>query len=179
MIVIEDARRLSPAEREVLRLGVVAALESGKIAGGIGRQRRCSAFPSGRWAPGGRPTNGTDARPWPCGGCGGCGGPAELISAAERGTVFTAMADYTPDELLIGGPLWTRAAVVELVRMVVGVVMTEQGAGLAGGRVSGDRRAGSGRGCGGGVGRPVWAALGCRPTRPVVGANRDTRRWCG
>ncbi|WP_268891621.1 helix-turn-helix domain-containing protein [Lentzea tibetensis] len=40
------------------------------------------------------------------------------------------MADCTPEELLIGGPLWTRPAVVELIRLVVGVVMTEQGVGL-------------------------------------------------
>ncbi|WP_461124400.1 helix-turn-helix domain-containing protein [Saccharothrix stipae] len=40
------------------------------------------------------------------------------------------MADYTPEERLIGGPLWTRQAVVELVRLVVGVDMTEQGVGL-------------------------------------------------
>jgi hypothetical protein len=39
------------------------------------------------------------------------------------------MADCSPEELLIGGPLWTRAAVRELVRMVTGVVMTERGVG--------------------------------------------------
>lgn len=39
------------------------------------------------------------------------------------------MADYTPGELLIGGPMWTRQAVVELIRLV-GVAMTEQGVGL-------------------------------------------------
>ncbi|MDQ2587967.1 IS630 family transposase [Saccharothrix yanglingensis] len=44
--------------------------------------------------------------------------------------MFAAMADCTPEELLIGGPLWTRQAVVELVRLVVGVDMTEQGVGL-------------------------------------------------
>ncbi len=31
-------------------------------------------------------------------------GPAELIGAEDRGTLFAAMADYTPEELLIGGP---------------------------------------------------------------------------
>ncbi|MFE6848874.1 winged helix-turn-helix domain-containing protein [Streptomyces sp. NPDC057686] len=36
---------------------------------------------------------------------------------------------YTPEALLLGGPLWTRPMVVELVRMVTGVVMTEQGVG--------------------------------------------------
>ncbi|TWP44183.1 winged helix-turn-helix domain-containing protein [Lentzea tibetensis] len=57
-------------------------------------------------------------------------GPAELISPEDRGTLFAAMADYTPEELLIGGPLWTRQAVVVLIRLVLGVEMTEQGVGL-------------------------------------------------
>jgi transposase len=52
--------------------------------------------------------------------------PQELISDEERGTLFQAMADYSPEELLIGGPLWTRVAVRELIRMVTGVVMTER-----------------------------------------------------
>ena len=56
-------------------------------------------------------------------------GRGELISATDRAVVFAAMADYTPEELLIGGPLWTRALVGELIRMVVGVPMTEQGVG--------------------------------------------------
>ncbi|WP_406472435.1 IS630 family transposase [Streptomyces sp. NBC_01615] len=56
-------------------------------------------------------------------------GPQELISDEERGTPFQAMADYSPEELLIGGPLWTRAAVRELIRVVTGVVMTERGVG--------------------------------------------------
>jgi transposase len=34
-------------------------------------------------------------------------GPAELISAEDRGTLSEAMADHTPGELLIGGPMWT------------------------------------------------------------------------
>ncbi|NUT46997.1 MAG: winged helix-turn-helix domain-containing protein [Saccharothrix sp.] len=55
---------------------------------------------------------------------------AELIGAEDRGPLFAAMGDYTPEGLLIGGPLWTRQAVVELIRLVVGVDMTEQGVGL-------------------------------------------------
>jgi transposase len=128
VVEVEDARQLSPAEREVLRLRVVAALESGRIEG----YRQAAAVfgvserSVGTWWRAYQ-REGREAlavrrvrRP----------GPAELISDAERGTLFQAMADYTPEELLIGGPLWTRAAVVELVRMVVGVVMTEQGVGL-------------------------------------------------
>ncbi|MFE0705262.1 IS630 family transposase [Streptomyces sp. NPDC058872] len=56
-------------------------------------------------------------------------GPGDLIGAEGRAVLFQAMADYTPEELLIGGPLWTRKLVGELIRMVVGVTMTEQGVG--------------------------------------------------
>jgi transposase len=127
VIEVEDARRLSPAEREVLRLRVVAALESGKIEGyrqaaqvfGVSERSVGSWWRAyrrdGRQGLAVRRV----ARP----------GPQELISAEERGALFAAMADYTPEELLIGGPLWTRAAMVELVRMVTGVVITEQGVG--------------------------------------------------
>ncbi|GHJ41169.1 hypothetical protein Sm713_67780 [Streptomyces sp. TS71-3] len=38
-------------------------------------------------------------------------GPHQLISDEERDTLFRAMADYSPEEPVIGGPLWTRAAV--------------------------------------------------------------------
>ncbi|MFE0178222.1 IS630 family transposase [Streptomyces sp. NPDC059002] len=56
-------------------------------------------------------------------------GPHELIGEEERAVLFQAMADYTPEQLLIGGPLWTRPLVAELVRMVTGMVMTERGVG--------------------------------------------------
>ncbi|WP_424187598.1 IS630 family transposase [Actinokineospora sp. G85] len=128
MVEVEGAHRLSPAEREVLRLRVVAALESGQVEG---YKQAVEVFgvsvrSVGTWwrayCRDGR--DGLVVRPgrWP--------GPAELIGPEDRGTVFAAMADYTPEELLIGGPLWTRPAVVELIRLVVGVDMTEQGVGL-------------------------------------------------
>ncbi|MFE1522268.1 winged helix-turn-helix domain-containing protein [[Kitasatospora] papulosa] len=43
--------------------------------------------------------------------------------------LFRAMADCTPEDLLIGGQLWTCTLVGELIRMVAGVRMTEQGIG--------------------------------------------------
>ncbi|MEU9706624.1 hypothetical protein [Streptomyces sp. NPDC047981] len=43
--------------------------------------------------------------------------------------LFQAMADYTPEELLIGGPLRTRPLVAELVLIITGTVMTERGVG--------------------------------------------------
>ncbi|MGI5193027.1 winged helix-turn-helix domain-containing protein [Streptomyces sp. CA-288835] len=56
-------------------------------------------------------------------------GPHELIRDEKWGTLFQAMADYSPEELVIGGPLWTRAVVREMIRMVTGLVMTERGVG--------------------------------------------------
>ena len=58
MIEVEGAHRLSPAEREVLRLRVVvAALEAGKVEG---YRQAAEVFGSAnaRWAPGGAPTVG-------------------------------------------------------------------------------------------------------------------------
>ncbi|MDQ3578086.1 MAG: transposase [Actinomycetota bacterium] len=127
MIVARDARRLSSADREVLRLRVVAALESGAV---VGYRQAVEVFgvserSVGNWwrayRRDGRAGLAVRRTRRP--------GPAELISDEQRDMLFTAMADYTPEELLAGGPLWTRAAVVELVRMVIGVVMTEQGVG--------------------------------------------------
>jgi transposase len=93
VIEVEGAHRLSPAEREVLRLRVVAALESGRVEG---YRRAAEVFgvserSVGTWWRAYR-RDGRDGlatrkgRP----------GPAELISAEDRGTLFAAMADYTP-----------------------------------------------------------------------------------
>ncbi|ONI90061.1 hypothetical protein ALI22I_13465 [Saccharothrix sp. ALI-22-I] len=118
---------MSPAEREVLRLRVVAALEAGRVEG---YRQAAEVFgvserSVGTWWRAYR-RDGRDGLATRT----GRPGPAELITPEDRGTLFAAMADYTPEELLIGGPLWTRQAVVQLIRLVVGVVMTEQGVGL-------------------------------------------------
>ncbi|ONI92747.1 hypothetical protein ALI22I_02145 [Saccharothrix sp. ALI-22-I] len=118
---------MSPAEREVLRLRVVAALEAGRVEG---YRQAAEVFgvserSVGTWWRAYR-RDGRDGLATRT----GRPGPAELITPEDRGTLFAAMADHTPEELLIGGPLWTRQAVVQLIRLVVGVVMTEQGVGL-------------------------------------------------
>ena len=125
MIVARDARRLSRADREALRLQVVDALESGTVAGyrqavemfGVSERSVGSWWRAYQRDGRAGLTVRRNRRP----------GPAELISGEERDMLYAAMADYTPEELLVGGPLWTRAAVVELVRMVIGVAMTRQG----------------------------------------------------
>jgi transposase len=122
-----DGRRLSPAAQEVVRLRVVAALESGRVrtyreaAEMFGVSRRSVGTWWRKYRAGGREVLAVPVKSRT--------GRDEAISAADRAVVFTAMADYTPEELLIGGPLWTRALVAELIRMVVGVTMTEQGVG--------------------------------------------------
>ncbi|MGY2055304.1 IS630 family transposase [Nocardia gipuzkoensis] len=123
----QDARRLSPAAQEVVRLRVVAALEServrsyGEAAEVFGVSRRSVGTWWRRYRAGGREALAAPVKSRT--------GRDELISGADRAVLFAAMADYTPEELLIGGPLRTRALVAELIRMVVGVVMTEQGVG--------------------------------------------------
>lgn len=127
MIEVEDARRLSPAAREVVRLRVVAALELGTVrtyrqaAEVFGVSERSVGSWWRAYRGGGREALAVRRARRP--------GPHELISDEERGTLVQAMADYSPEELLIGGSLWTRAAVRELIRMVTGVVMTERGVG--------------------------------------------------
>jgi transposase len=127
VIEVDGAHWSSSAEREMLRLRVVAALETGKVegcrqaAGVFGVSERSV----GTWWRACR-RDGRDGLATR----GGRPGPAEPISAEGRGTLFVAMADYTPEELLIGGPSWARPAVVELIRPVVGDDITEQGVGL-------------------------------------------------
>ncbi|MFC6094689.1 helix-turn-helix domain-containing protein [Saccharothrix lopnurensis] len=118
MVELEGAHRLSPAEQEVLRLRVVAALESRRVEG---YRQAAEVFGVSERSVG------TWWRAYRREGRGGLAtrkgrpGPSELVSPEDRGTLFGAMADYSPEELLIGGPLWTRLAVVELIRLVVGV----------------------------------------------------------
>ncbi|TWP44181.1 helix-turn-helix domain-containing protein [Lentzea tibetensis] len=64
MVGVEDARRLSPAEREVLRLRVVAALESGRVEG---YRRAAEVFGVSERSVGGWWRAVTV---WPSGGCG-------------------------------------------------------------------------------------------------------------
>ncbi|MET9603367.1 IS630 family transposase [Streptomyces sp. NPDC006459] len=122
-----DLRRVAPVGREVLRLRVVAALESGQVKGyrQAAEVFRVAERSVGTWwrayQAGGREALAVRRTGRP--------GPDERISAQERAVLFQAMADYTPEGLLIGGPLWTRPLVAELIRMVTGAVMTERGVG--------------------------------------------------
>ncbi|MFI1184604.1 transposase [Streptomyces sp. NPDC020799] len=122
-----DLRRVAPAGREVVRLRVVAALEAGTV--GSYRQAAevfgVSERSVGSWwracQTGGRDALAVKRTRR--------SGPHELVGVEERAVLFQAMADYTPEELLIGGPLWTRPLAAELIRTVTGVVMTERGVG--------------------------------------------------
>ncbi|MFJ8313714.1 MULTISPECIES: helix-turn-helix domain-containing protein [unclassified Streptomyces] len=92
--------------REAVRLRVVAALESGAVDP---YRRAAEVFsvserPAGSWwracQAGGREVLAVRRTRRP--------GPHELVSDQERAVLFQAMADYTPEQLLTGGPLWTR-----------------------------------------------------------------------
>ncbi len=127
MVEVGGAHRLSPAEREVLRLRVVVALESGRVEGcrQAAETFGVSERSVGTWWRAHR-REGRDGLAIRR----GRSGPAGLISAQDRGTLFAAMADHASEKLPIGGPLWTRQAVVELIGLDVGVNMTGQGVGL-------------------------------------------------
>jgi hypothetical protein len=120
-----DARRLSPAAQEVVRLRVVAALESGRVstygeaAEMFGVSQRSAGTRRRKYRAGGREVLAVPVKSRI---------GDEAISTADRAVLFTAMAD-SPEELLIGGPLWTRALVAEPIRMAVRVTMTEHGVG--------------------------------------------------
>lgn len=127
MIEVGGARGLGPAVQEVVRLRVVAALESGQVRT---YRRAAEVFgvserSVGTWWRKYR-VMGREALAAPVKSR---SGPSELIGAEERAVLFQAMADYTPEQLLIGGPLWTRRLVAELIRMFAGHAMTEQGVG--------------------------------------------------
>ncbi|MEU2835353.1 helix-turn-helix domain-containing protein, partial [Streptomyces lavendulae] len=106
---------MAPAAQEVVRLRVVAALESGSV-GTYGQAAEVFGV--------GERSVGTWWRKYQAGGREALAvrrtrpaGRPERIGDAERAAVFQAMADCTPEDLLLGGPLWTRPLVAELVRM--------------------------------------------------------------
>jgi hypothetical protein len=103
VVEIEGAHRLSPAEQEVLRLRVVAALEFGRVEG---YRQAAEVFgvsmrSVGTWWRAYRRDgrDGLAVRP------GRRPGPAELIGPEGRGTLFAAMVDCTPEELLDRRPV--------------------------------------------------------------------------
>jgi transposase len=118
---------LSPTGQEVVRLRVVAALKAGRVRtyGQAAEMFGVSERSVGEWwrkyRAGGQQALAVPVKART--------GPREKTGPQDRAAVFQAMADYTPEDLLLGGPLWTRPLVVELVRMVTGVMMTEQGMG--------------------------------------------------
>ncbi|MCY0931532.1 IS630 family transposase [Streptomyces sp. H27-H1] len=121
-------RRLSPAAQEDLRLRVVAALESGRVRtyGQAAEVFGVSTRSVGTWwrasRAGGRPALLAVVREPRA-------GKGELIDVSARGAVLAAMRDYTPADVGQSGVLWTRASVRTLIKLVCGVVMTEQGVG--------------------------------------------------
>jgi transposase len=121
-------RRLSPDAQEDLRLRVVAALESGRVAtyGRAAEMFGVSERSVGTWwrafKAGGKPALLAAERE-------SRAGKGELLDDSARGAVLQAMRDYTPADLGQSGVMWTRASTRALIRLVCGVSMTEQGVG--------------------------------------------------
>jgi hypothetical protein len=103
-----DLRRLSPAAQEVVRLRVVAALESelvrtyGEAAEMFGVSQRSVGTWRRRYSAGGREALAAAVKSRI--------GRDELISAEDRVVLFAAMADYTPHGVADRRPLGTRLA---------------------------------------------------------------------
>lgn len=121
-------RRLSPTAQEDLRLRVVAALESGRVAtyGQAAEMFGVSERSVGSWwrafKVGGRRALLAAERE-------SRAGKGELVDDSARGAVLQAMRDYTPADLGQSGVMWTRAPTRTLIRLMCGVSMTEQGVG--------------------------------------------------
>ncbi|MFE0800415.1 winged helix-turn-helix domain-containing protein [Streptomyces sp. NPDC058812] len=121
-------RRLVPAAQEDLRLRVVAALESGRVAtyGQAAELFGVSERSVGSWwrafKTGGRAALKAAERE-------SRAGKGELVDDSARGAVLRAMRDYTPADLGQSGVMWTRASTRILIHLVCGVSMTEQGVG--------------------------------------------------
>ncbi|MFD5513852.1 helix-turn-helix domain-containing protein [Streptomyces sp. NPDC127051] len=100
MTEVGDARRLSPAGQEVVRLRVVAALRAGRVRtyGQAAAMFGVSDRSVGEWWRGYQ-TDGRQALAVPVKAR---SGPRDKIGPQDRAVVFQAMAVYTPEDLLLG-----------------------------------------------------------------------------
>lgn len=121
-----DMRRLSPAQQEALRKRVMAAIRNGMADTEAVRVFGVSANSIRNWkarlAEGG--TAGLDSgRP------GRRTGQQTKLSAAQAQALVEAVTDHEPQDLGLGGKLWTRRKVRFLVQQLFDVTFTEQGMG--------------------------------------------------
>jgi transposase len=121
-----DMRRLSPAQQEVLRKRVIAAIGDGMSdaqarevfgvsAGSIGNWRNRCAEGGADGLNSGRPGRRV--------------GEKSKLSSTQVEALVEALIVFTPDQLELGGLLWTLRKAAELTRRLFGVSYTEQGMG--------------------------------------------------
>lgn len=121
-----NTRRLSPAQQQVLRMRVIAAIQDGisdaEAAKTFGVSRNSIRTWRARFEAGG--VEGlVSGRP------GRKAGEHTRLTPAEEAALVDAMIDFEPEDLGVGGKLWTRKKVVWLAHQLFGVWFTEQGMG--------------------------------------------------
>lgn len=119
-------RRLSPAQQQVVRMRVMAAVRDGmseaEAARVFGVSRNSIRSWKSRFEAGG--VKGlVSGRP------GSKAGEHTRLTPAEEAALVDAVIDFEPEDLGLGGKLWTRKKVVWLAHQLFDVWFTEQGMG--------------------------------------------------
>ena len=124
--LVGDARHLSPAAQEVLRLRAVAALVAGRdredVASVFGVSLKAVDNWWARWQAGGREAllARTKGRPV---------GVHQVLGEAEQAAVRQAVLDHRPCDVGLVGQLWTRRLVGDLIAKLYRLRLTEPGVG--------------------------------------------------
>ncbi|WP_407697890.1 IS630 family transposase [Streptomyces kaniharaensis] len=121
-----DARRLSPKAQEALRMRAVAALRAGRgrneVAELLGVTVESVTDWWAAWQAGGRDALVSRTR-------GRRSGEHQVLDPDQQQCVRQALIDHRPEDLGLGGQLWTRAIVGDLIALLYRVRLTEQGVG--------------------------------------------------
>lgn len=121
-----DARHLSPSAQEALRLRTVAALaairDSEDVAAVFGGSLKTVEKWWAKWQAGGREALVMRPRGKPV-------GVRQVLGEAEQAAVRQAVLDHRPSEVGLGGQLWTRRLIGELIAKLYRVKLTEPGVG--------------------------------------------------
>jgi transposase len=121
-----DMRRLSPGQQEALRMRVVAALREGMTGAEAVRVFGVSENSIRNWkvryAFGG--AEGLESRR-----SGRKAGQARKLTPDQERALVEAIIEFEPEQLDLGGKLWTRGKATQLARRLFGVSYTERGMG--------------------------------------------------
>ncbi|MGW9280889.1 IS630 family transposase [Streptomyces diastaticus] len=124
--LVGDARHLSPSAQEALRLRAVAALAAIRdredVAAVFGVSLKTVEKWWAKWQAGGREALVMRPRGKPV-------GVRQVLGEAEQAAVRQAVLDRRPSEVGLGGQLWTRRLIGELIAKLYRVKLTEPGVG--------------------------------------------------